>query len=154
MADWMGLDREDIDEVGAKRGKVLVVEDDPAVTRILRVCLRTVGFDTTPADTGGEALRQLEAAPFDAVLLDLGLPDGRGGDVLHRLQTASDDCPVWVVISALDEDEAARRYGPIGGVYVPKPFDPWELIRTLQGLLDRKRPAETAGNGSSPPVGH
>ncbi|MGA2285445.1 MAG: response regulator [Dehalococcoidia bacterium] len=132
----MGLDRKDTNENGAQGGKVLVVEDDPAVNRILRVCLRSAGFDATQAETGGDALRQLEAMLFDAVLLDLGLPDGRGGDVLKRLQDAPwPRSPVWVVISALDEDEAARRYGPIRGVYIPKPFDPWEVIRTLQRLL-------------------
>jgi two-component system catabolic regulation response regulator CreB len=140
----MGPEKED-----ACRGKVLVVEDDPAVTRILKVCLQRAGFDTTQAETGGEALRQLESAPFDAVLLDLGLPDGRGGDVLRRLQTTSpSDCPAWIIMSALDEDEAARRYGPLKGVFVPKPFDPWELIRTLQGLLDRRVAPSTNGPSS------
>jgi DNA-binding response OmpR family regulator len=136
LGTGMGLNRKDINEGSSQRGKVLVVEDDPAVNRILRVCLRSAGFDTSQAETGGDALRQLEATPFDAVLLDLGLPDGRGGDVLKKLQGDSlDDCPVWLVISALDEDEATRRYGPMGGAYVPKPFDPWEVIRTLQKLL-------------------
>ncbi len=127
---------------GANQGKVLIVEDDPAVTRILRVCLQNVGFETAHAETGGEALQKLDGTPFDAVLLDLGLPDGRGGDVLKKLQAEpTDGCPAWVIISALDEDEAARRYGPLKGVYVPKPFDPWELIRTLQGLIARRHAA-------------
>ncbi len=140
----MGPEKED-----ASRGKVLIVEDDPAVSRILKVCLQSVGFATTQADTGGEALRQLESEPLDAVLLDLGLPDGRGGEVLRRLQTTSpSDCPAWIIVSALDEDEAARRYGPLKGVFVPKPFDPWDLIRTLQGLLDRRRAAPTNGLSS------
>lgn len=133
----MGLQREDSSgSNSSQRGKVLVVEDDPAVSRILRVCLRSAGFDASQAETGGDALRQLEAMPFDAVLLDLGLPDGRGGNVLNKLRSDStDNCPVWLVISALDEDEAVRRYGPIRGTYIPKPFDPWEVIRMLRGRL-------------------
>ena len=139
----------------AARCKVLVVEDDPAVTRIIRVCLQTAGFDTTQAETGREALQKMDEAPFDAVLLDLGLPDGLGGSVLRRLQDVSPDgYPAWLVVSALDEDEAVRRYGPLKGTFVPKPFDPWELIRTLQGLLAQRRAAESTGNGTSPTKGH
>jgi DNA-binding response OmpR family regulator len=122
-------------ETADARRSVLIVEDDPAVARILRVCLRRAGFETVQADTGGEALKQMDEAQPDAVLLDLGLPDGRGGAVLHRLQESGGD-PAWLIVSALDEDEAVRRYGPLKGSFIPKPFDPWDLIRHLETLLD------------------
>jgi DNA-binding response OmpR family regulator len=150
LGEWMGRERDE-----AARYKVLIVEDDPAVTRILRVCLTTAGFDTTQAETGREALQTMDEALFDAVLLDLGLPDGLGGSVLRRLQDVSPNgYPAWLVVSALDEDEAVRRYGPLKGTFVPKPFDPWELIRTLQGLLAQRNAAESTGNGTSPTNGH
>jgi DNA-binding response OmpR family regulator len=93
----------------------------------------------------------MDEATFDGVLLDLGLPDGLGGSVLQRLQeTSPDGYPAWVIVSALDEDEAVRRYGPLKGTFVPKPFDPWELIRTLRELLAQRRPAG-GNNGMTPP---
>ena len=116
---------------GTKRRKVLLVEDDSAVNKVLGLSLRCGGFDTTQAESGGEALQKLDANGFDAVVLDLCLPDGLGGDVLHRLQAA--DSPVWVAMSALDEDEAHKRFGPLQGAFIAKPFDPWDLI----GMLDR-----------------
>jgi DNA-binding response OmpR family regulator len=129
---------------------VLIVEDDPAIARILRVCFRRAGFETTEVATGGEALKKMDEARPDAVLLDLGLPDGLGGSVLRRLHEARDGYPAWLVISALDEDEANRRYGPLKGVFVPKPFDPWELVRKLEELLSR-RAADEPEPGGDPP---
>ncbi|MCJ7491603.1 MAG: response regulator [Dehalococcoidia bacterium] len=114
--------------------KVLVIEDDDAIVRVLRLSLRSNGFETARAESGREALTAMDEGDFDAVILDLCLPDGRGGDVLQRLQAAG-HCPVWVVMSALDEDEAVRRYGPLQGPFLPKPFDPWDLIRLLDRLL-------------------
>jgi DNA-binding response OmpR family regulator len=135
---------------GAARRRVLIVEDDPAVARLLRVCLRRVGFETTEVETGGEALKEMDEGQPDAVLLDLGLPDGLGGAVLHRLHEARDGYPAWLVVSALDEDEANRRYGPLKGTFIPKPFDPWELVRKLEELIGR-RAADGPEPGGDPP---
>ena len=118
---------------------VLVVEDDTAVVKVLRLSLKSGGFETAAAESGGEALAVMDGSAFDAVVLDLGLPDGRGGDVLRRLQLRQSS-PVWVVMSALDEDEAIRRYGPIKGPFLPKPFDPWELMGIINGLLAKGGP--------------
>jgi DNA-binding response OmpR family regulator len=116
------------------RRKVLVIEDDEAIVRMLRLSLRRNGFETARAESGREALTAMDEGNFDAVVLDLCLPDGRGGDVLQRLQ-ATGHCPVWIVMSALDEEEAVRRYGPLQGPFLPKPFDPWDLVRLLDRLL-------------------
>ena len=128
---------------------VLIVEDDPAVARILRVCLRRAGFKTVAVETGREALTKMDEG-VDAVLLDLGLPDGLGGAVLSRLQASLDGYPAWLIISALDEDEAIRRHGPLKGTFIPKPFDPWDLVKTIEDLLSRRKP-DTPGPGHSPP---
>jgi CheY-like chemotaxis protein len=120
------------------RLKVLVVEDNEAVTRILRFCLRDAKFDTTEVRTGGEALRILQHQPPDAVLLDLQLPDGQGGavlDWLRRCEEQTTDSPVWVVMSALDQEMVTQRFGPLGSRFVSKPFDPWHIVAILRTLL-------------------
>jgi DNA-binding response OmpR family regulator len=120
------------------RPTVLVIEDDTGVARMLRFCLREAGFDTAEASTGGEALRVLQQGTPDAAVLDLQLPNGQGGAVLDWLRCSCErtaNPPVWVVISALDRQEATRLYGPLGTRFLAKPFDPWELITMLRTLL-------------------
>ena len=131
--------------------KVLLVEDDPAVARMLRFSLRAAGFDVATVTAGAEALDILnEQGATDAVILDLGLPDGLGKAVLDRLRQANElGRPVWVVISALDREEAAERYGPLGSHFLGKPFNPWDLIRMLEALLSERN----GGLGHSPNIG-
>jgi CheY-like chemotaxis protein len=117
--------------------EVLVVEDNETVARILRFCLREAGFAVTVIGTGGEALRVLQQQPPDAAVIDLQLPDGQGGAVLDFLRRSEGaaSAPVWVVISALDQEEATKRYGPLGKHFLAKPLDPWQLVAILNTLL-------------------
>lgn len=125
-------------KAGEAPPRVLVIEDDDSVARMLHLCLSVVGFDVAAVRTGEEALHVAEAELIDAVVLDLGLPDSRGGAVLAWLRRLGrSGGPPWVVISALDREEAAKRYGPLGS-FLAKPFDPWDLVRKLDELLGRK----------------
>ncbi|MBM3944679.1 MAG: response regulator [SAR202 cluster bacterium] len=117
---------------------VLIIEDDPALRHMLRICFRPLGFTVLEAGTGQEGLGVLEAGLPSAVVLDLGLPDGLGGAVLDRLRRnagPNSSPPAWVVISALERDEVARRYGDLGSQLLSKPFDPWQLVRLIESLI-------------------
>ena len=123
--------------------KVLVVEDDEAVRRMLRLALRSAGFDVAEVSRGSDALEELARSPYDAILLDLGLPDDLGAAVLERLrEMASEphDTPTWLVMSAQDVVEVAEKYGPLGERFVPKPFDPWDVVKKLTELFNGHRP--------------
>jgi len=116
--------------------KVLVIEDDDGVARMLGIALRAAGFEVKRAATGAEALRLLEEEASQAVILDLVLPDGLGGAVLQCLRQVDPTAlPVRIVMSALDEREAMARYGLLGDDFFAKPFDPEQLIRTLEQRL-------------------
>ncbi len=121
--------------------RVLVVEHDPAIAKMLRFSLGAAGFDIAVVAAGAEALNILKGqGATDAVVLDLGLSDGLGKAVIDRLRQANElDHPVWVVISALDRDEATSRYGPLGTQFLAKPFNPWDLIRMLAALLSESK---------------
>jgi two-component system OmpR family response regulator/two-component system response regulator QseB len=80
----------------------------------------------------------MDESGISAVVLDLGLPDGRGGDVLARLRSQGQKGqgnPPWIVMTAQDRMEAAQKYGPLGDHFLAKPFDPWDLVHMLQGML-------------------
>jgi DNA-binding response OmpR family regulator len=127
-------------KAGSVSPRVLVVEDDAGIARVLGMCLGDEGFEVCQASAGGEALDILETEPPDAVVLDLGLPDSLGGAVLDRLRRARGrPAPAWVVISALSREEATQQYGPLGS-FLAKPFDPGVLVDKLDELLGRNGP--------------
>ena len=75
-------------------------------------------------------------------MLDLGLPDARSPDVLAWLH-AHDEKPPWLVVSAVDRAEAVRVDPLIGGRFVAKPFDLWELVRRIASLADGDKEGAT-----------
>jgi CheY-like chemotaxis protein len=117
-----------------RRLRVLVVEDDQSVSRMLRLSLSAAGSEITEMSTGGDALRVLDYVEVDAVVLDLGLPVRLSGRLLDRLQTGTaSPSPALVAISALDAQEATSRYGPLRHHFMSKSFDPWDLVRLIKG---------------------
>lgn len=130
------------EEASNEAPSVLVIEDDQSVRRMLRFSLRDAGFDITEVPKGGEALQRLNKQIPEAIILDLGLPDGLGGavlDWLRRSESETNSHPAWVVISALDQNDVVKQYGPLGRRFLAKPFDPWELVMRLQELLTTTR---------------
>ena len=128
---------------------VLVVEDDMSITRMLRFSSKAAGFGITEVATGTEAVDLLEKDSPEAVVLDLGLPDGQGEAVLDRLRQHSDGRPAWIAITALDRQEATSQYGPLGQHFLAKPFDPWDLIGRLDAMSSRANGQQDRRNGNA-----
>lgn len=120
--------------------KILIVEDDAAVGRVLRMSLCAAGFDIVALTSGAEALNVLkQPGSIDAVIVDLGRADGQGRAILDRMRRLNRrDLPVCVVISALDCEEVVRRYGRLSRCFLAKPFDPWDLVLVVEKLLFRR----------------
>jgi DNA-binding response OmpR family regulator len=136
---------------GKERPRVLVVEDDDSVASMLAICLAAAGFEVARVAFGAEALAMLERDAINAIILDLSLPDGLGGSVLDWLRRVSGHgAPPYLVISALEPGEVTKQYGPLEENFVPKPFDPWALMRKLGGLLEGGEPSPTEGESSGP----
>jgi two-component system KDP operon response regulator KdpE len=122
---------------------VLVVDDEPAIRRLLRTSLATQGWRVVEAANGAAALAAVAAAAPDVVLLDLGLPDIDGMEVLRRLRAAS---AVPVVVLTAREDERAKVAALDGGAddYVTKPFGTAELVARLRTALRHRLQREGA----------
>lgn len=120
---------------------VLVVDDDPTLSRTLAINLRARGYAPLAAFDGTHALRSLRHEAVDIVVLDLGLPDMSGVEVLKELRTWS-TVPV-VVLSARDgSDDKVRALDAGADDFVTKPFGVDELLARLRAALRRAGPAE------------
>jgi len=114
-----------------RMARVLVVEDDPAVARVLELALRQAGHEVRLARTLAEGERALEE-PFDAVVLDLNLPGGNGLDLLRRL-SGREGAPPVLVLSALKQERTVLEALRLGARdYLTKPFSPKELVLRLE----------------------
>ena len=116
--------------------RILVVDDDPALCRALVLNLRARGYDVDAATAGAQALRMAGQRPPDAVVLDLGLPDLDGLEVLAGLRgwTA---VPVLVLSARTDQAEKVAALDAGADDYVTKPFGMEELLARLRAALRR-----------------
>jgi two-component system KDP operon response regulator KdpE len=119
--------------------RVLVVDDDPALLRTMAINLRAHGYEVVLAATGAEALRAAAAAHPDAVLLDLGLPDMDGQQVLEGIRGWS-PVPVIVLSARRVSDDKVDALDAGADDYVTKPFGMDELLARLRAAVRRARP--------------
>ena len=127
----------------AGQTRVLIVEDEPALLRALRIDLRARGYEVHTAARGQEALDQAARWPPDAVLLDLGLPDRDGTEVIRELREWS-DVPVIVLSGRSAAQDKIGALDAGADDYVTKPFAMDELLARLRAALRREdtvRPA-------------
>jgi len=116
--------------------RVLVVDDERALRRYLRLCLTAHGYVTYEAATGAEGIRSAGGDHPDIVILDLGLPDIDGVEVIRRLRTWT-DVPI-VVLSVRDEEVRKVEALDAGADdYLTKPFGEAELLARLRVALRR-----------------
>jgi two-component system KDP operon response regulator KdpE len=115
---------------------ILLIEDDPSLRRALRTTLRNREFDVLEAATGESAIVIAADGRPDVVLLDLGLPDLDGLDVLRRLR-AFTEIPVIVLTARDDQHEKVRSLDAGADDYVTKPFDVEELLARIRAALRR-----------------
>ena len=123
--------------------RILVVDDEPAIHRFLAPALVANGYAVSAVHTGAEAIRKIAADAPDAVILDLGLPDMDGKDVIAKVRAFS--AVPMIVLSARDrEAEKIAAFDLGADDYVNKPFGVGELMARLRTALrhHQNRPAE------------
>jgi two-component system response regulator MprA len=124
--------------------RVLVVDDDPAVSGALQRALRLEGYEVSLAADGPRSLEEMAIRPPDAVILDIGLPVIDGLDVCRRLRAAGDDTPVLMLTARDAVNDRVQGLDAGADDYLVKPFALAELLARLRALL-RRRP-EDAGD--------
>lgn len=121
---------------------ILVIDDEVAITSVVEQRLRRDGFAVVSVGTGTAALAALQRQPFAAVLLDLGLPDMDGLDVLRQMRATHAHLPVIILTARGDEVDRVVGLELGADDYVVKPFSPRELVARVRALLRRTAEAE------------
>jgi two-component system OmpR family response regulator len=133
-----------------------ICEDQDTIRAVLARGLRAAGHDVTLAHDGGEALRLFGTDnPLDAIVMDIGLPDADGRDVVQALKSAGQHAPVLFLTALGDTHDKLQGFAAGADDYVVKPFELKELLARLDVLAARApAPGWTAGGLVLDPVSH
>src|SRR5438094_5368843 len=125
---------------------VLLVEDDPSVRGAVERALRGAGHKVELATAGDRALAAATAVPYDAIVLDRGLPGLDGLEVCRRLRAAGNSVPILMLTARAAVSERVEGLDAGADDYVVKPFALDELLARLRAL-ERRHTAEGKGDG-------
>ena len=126
-----------------RRTRILIVDDEPAIRKLLRANLEKNGFEALSAGDGAEALKLVEREAPDLVVLDIIMPRMDGFETCRRLREWS-TIPI-IMLSAKDEEQDKVKCLEIGADdYITKPFGSGELVARINAVLRRTRTRETA----------
>jgi len=117
-----------------RKPRILVIDDEPQILRFLRTSLVANGFEVIEAHTGAEGSQLAESEKPDLIVLDLGLPDCDGKDVLRQIR-ARDETPVLILSAREREAEKVEALDLRADDYVNKPFGIEELMARLRAAL-------------------
>lgn len=124
--------------LGSALQHILVVDDETAIRRFLRTSLSSQGFQLLEAEDGKSALDQLKRHHIDLVILDLGLPDMDGAEIIGRLRQSGSQVPILVLSSRADEQGKVNALDMGADDYVTKPFGMDELLARVRAALRHK----------------
>ncbi|MGN7456212.1 response regulator transcription factor [Paenibacillus pasadenensis] len=117
--------------------KVLVIEDEPTLSRLLSYNLTQEGYDVTVCDHGGEGLQAAIQRSFDLIMLDIMLPGMNGFEVLGKLRQSGIKTPVIILTARTAEEEVVQGLKHGADDYITKPFGVAELLARVSAVLRR-----------------
>jgi len=123
---------------------ILLVEDDRSIARALELALQKQGYSVNTVDSGGAALLAVATERPDLVILDLGLPDIDGLEVLRRIRAGDVDLPILLLTARAGLDDKVAGLDGGADDYLPKPFEMTELLARLRVMERRLTTARTS----------
>ncbi len=119
--------------------RVLIVEDDPMMSKSLELALRAEGMVVDATSMGEDGLEIGKLYEYDIILLDLVLPDMDGYEVLRRLRASRVETPVLILSGLAEADKKVKGLGFGADDYLTKPFDRAELVARIQAIVRRSK---------------
>jgi DNA-binding response OmpR family regulator len=121
-------------------GKILVIEDDPAISRLVEYSLRHAGYEVITAANGLEGIKKAHNDAPDLVILDVMLPGMDGFEICHRLKSEPDTASLLILMFSAKAQEIDKNTGLKVGAddYLPKPAAPAEIVSRVAKLLAKK----------------
>ena len=125
--------------LGVDRRKILVVDDDPTMVKLINVNLKLNNYAVIEAISGEQALDIVSKEPLDLVVLDIMMPGVDGWEVLKRIREDADteELPVILVTAKTQDSDVIRGWELGADEYVIKPFNPLLLVEVIKMVLDR-----------------
>jgi two-component system, OmpR family, response regulator len=117
--------------------RILIVEDDLELRRMLAHGLEGEGFTVTAASSGAEAMQRVQATPADALIIDIGLPDADGRDLCQALRARGVPAPVLFLTARDAMSDRLTGFAAGGDDYVTKPFHLAEVAARMHAMLKR-----------------
>lgn len=119
--------------------RFLLIEDDPNMAQTLCLTLRSENFDCDVVSLGAEGLDLEHAVPYDAIILDLNLPDMRGQDFVRKLREQRNPIPIVIITGKKDAEDRVEALNLGADDMLTKPFNKHELIARLMAVVRRSK---------------
>ncbi|SHJ25765.1 two component transcriptional regulator, winged helix family [Shimia gijangensis] len=119
--------------------RVLLVEDDPATSKSIEMMLTHANLNVYATDLGEEGIDLAKLYDYDLILLDLGLPDMNGHEVLRQLRLARIETPILILSGADDTESKIKGFGFGADDYLTKPFHREELVARIHAIIRRSK---------------
>lgn len=119
--------------------RVLLVEDDPTTSKSIEMMLTHANLNVYTTDLGEEGIDLAKLYDYDLILLDLGLPDMHGHEVLRQLRLARVDTPILILSGSDDTDNKIKGFGFGADDYMTKPFHREELVARIHAIIRRSK---------------
>ncbi|MDW0109109.1 response regulator transcription factor [Sporosarcina aquimarina] len=117
--------------------KLLVVDDEDRIRRLLTMYLSREGYEMDEAEDGQEALQKISENHYDCILLDVMMPEKDGMEVLHELRIAENQTPIILLTAKGEESDRVIGFETGADDYIVKPFSPREVVLRVKALLRR-----------------
>ena len=119
--------------------RVLLIEDDPATAKSIEMMLTHANLNVYATDLGEEGIDLARLYDYDLILLDLGLPDMMGHEVLRQIRLSRVETPILILSGADDTDSKLKGFGFGADDYLTKPFHREELVARIHAIIRRSK---------------